>query len=157
MINLDELKKFLYEANKNGYAGDGNEVSPQRQGFDEIEYKEGDWLFHDSYTGHYFAPGQEIVYFEGKPVWAMAYAGGMAFDHHGDKELTKKTIEFLKTALLAMDPESPFRGPQHFHDGNFEYFSALTGNIEDFADNEYIEYKDEVVFSQNFIGGVIIN
>lgn len=156
MIDMESLQKFLFSANKNGYAGDGNEVPPQRPGFDEIEYKEGDWLFHDSYAGHYFAPGQEVVYFKDEPVWAMAYAGGMTFDHHGNKELTKKTIDFLKKALLEMNPALPFRGPEHYNGGNFEYHSEITGDIKDFAGNEYIESKGEVVFSQNFIGGLIV-
>lgn len=57
--SLDELNKFLYRANANGYAGDGVKVKAQRPGFEELEYKEGDWLYHDSYAGHFFAPGQE--------------------------------------------------------------------------------------------------
>lgn len=156
-LDLEELKKFLYKANENGYAGDGNEVEPQRPGFDEIEYTDGKYLFHDSYAGHYFAPGQEVVYLDNKPIWAMAYAGGMNFKHHGDEKLTKDTIKFLKKALLKMDPEKPFRGPEYYKEGDFEYHSQLMGDVQDFAGSELINYKGEEVFSQNFIGGVVVD
>lgn len=155
-INYDELKSFLLDANVNGYAGDGNEVTPQRPGFSEIEYGKDKWLFHDSYAGHYFAPGQEIVYYEGNPVWSMAYAGGMKFGSHGDKELAHETFTFLKKALLRMDPEKPFRGPKLFEEERWRYVSELDGDIKDFHGNEKIYKNDKLVFEQNFIGGIIV-
>lgn len=159
MMNIDfeELKKFLLKANENGYAGDGNEVKAQRPGFNEIEYKDGDYLFHDSYAGHYFAPGQEVVYYKKKPIWTMAYSGGMGFKFHGDEELTKKTFTFLKKALLKMDPEKPFRGPELYKEGDFEYQSQVMGDVMDFAGSELINYKGDEVFSQNFIGGIVVD
>lgn len=167
-INYDQLKKFLINANKNGYAGDGKEFNPpQRPGFEELEYVEGDWLYHDSYSGHYFAPGQEVVYFKGKPIWAMAYAGGMKFKYHGKREFSEQTFTFLKKALLAMDPEKPFRGPKMFEEVGlptqrasrpaWKYISTITGDIKDFSGTETILYKNDPVFSQKFIGGVIVS
>jgi len=155
-IDLEELKEFLYEANANGYAGDAKEIVPQRLGFDELEYKKGDWHFRDSYVGSYFAPGQEFVYYQGKPVWAMAYAGGMKFKFHGQRDITKETIIFLKKALMAMDPQKPFRGPAEFIDGEWRYLSILSGDIKDFFGNEKIYKGDKLMFEQNFIGGLVV-
>lgn len=155
--NIDELNNFLLDANANGYAGGGNEFTPPgRPEFDEIQYRKGDWLFHDSYAGHYFAPGQEIVYYKNQPIWAMAYAGGMKFEYHGDEKLTHETIEFLKKALMEMDPTKPFRGPEKFEDGEWQYISTVSGNTNDFVGNEKIYHQDKLVFEQNFIGGVIV-
>lgn len=157
-IDINKLNKFLFDANKNGYAGGGNEFSlAQRPGFDEIEYKKGDWLFHDSYSGHYFAPGQEIVYFKNNPVWAMAYAGGMKFAYHGKKEFTHDTFIFLKKALMAMDPKKPFRGPEKFAEVDWKYISKVKGETKDFSGNEKIYHQNKLVFEQNFIGGVIVS
>lgn len=158
MKNVDtrRLKRFLYDANANGYAGDGFKVEAQRPGFDELEYREGEWLYRDSYSGHYFAPGQETVYFQDKPIWAMAYAGGMKFEFHGDKNLTSETISFLKKALLAMDPSKPYRGPERFAEGDWRYDSTLIGNVKDFVGNEKIYFKEKLVFEQNFIGGIVV-
>lgn len=155
-LDINELNKFLYDANKNGYAGDGKKVPAQRPGFSELEYQNGDWIMHDSYAGHFFAPGQEVVYFKGKPVWAMAYAGGMKFEFHGDTILDHKTFIFLKNALLAMDPAKPFRGPEKFEDGEFQYISTVEGDAKDFFGNEKIYLNKKLVFEQNFIGGLIV-
>ena len=156
-INIQELERFLFDANKNGYAGDGKEVNPpQRPGFSELEYKDGDWLMHDSYAGHFFAPGQEVVYYKDKPVWAMAYAGGMKFEYHGNEDVTHKTFVFLKKALLEMDPAKPFRGPEKFSEGEFKYLSSVSGSTENFFGNEKIFLNKELVFEQNFIGGIVV-
>lgn len=155
--DIEDLNNFLFNANENGYAGGGSEFIPsQRPGFDEIEYKSGDWIFHDSYSGHYFAPGQEVVYFKNKPVWAMAYAGGMKFKYHSDEKMAKETFTFLKKAMLAMDPAKPFRGPGKFDEGDWRYVSEVKGDTKDFAGNEKIYRGNELVFEQNFIGGIIV-
>ena len=41
-IDLKKLAKFLVKAKINTYAGGGREVSPQRPGFKELEFIEGD-------------------------------------------------------------------------------------------------------------------
>lgn len=157
IINLKNLNEFLVDANANGYAGGGKEISPpQRPGFSEIEYKKGDWMMHDSYAGHFFAPGQEVVYYKGKPVWAMAYAGGMEFKYHANEKVTRQAVVFLKKALVAMDPTKPFRGPKLFQEGGMKYVSKTEGDTKDFFGNEKIYNDDELVFEQNFIGGIIV-
>ncbi|MEI6498915.1 MAG: DUF5680 domain-containing protein [bacterium] len=156
-INLEQLKDFLFEANAHGYAGESQQIIPQRPGFQDLEYRRGEWYFRDSYAGAYFAPGQEVVYYKDQPVWAMAYAGGMKFEHHNNKELTHNTIVFLKEALLNMDREKPFRGPISFKREKWRYLSRIKGEIKDFTGNESIFYQDNLVFEQNFIGGMIIS
>src|SRR3989344_4745673 len=80
MINLEELAKFLVRAKKATYAGEGMEATPERPGFKELEFIEGDWIYRDSYVGFFRAPGQEVVRFRGEPVWTMSYDGGMMLD-----------------------------------------------------------------------------
>jgi hypothetical protein len=155
-IDINQLNKFLYEANDHGYGGESKEVPAQRPGFTELEYTSGDWKMHDSYAGHYFAPGQEVVYYKNEPVWAMAYAGGMKFEYHGDDSITHETFIFLKKSLMKMDPEKPFRGPDQFEEGEFKYVSTVTGGTKDFTGNEKIYKAGELVFEQNFIGGIIV-
>ena len=155
-LDLKRLKKFLFEANKHGYAGNPKEIASQRPGFEELEYAQGDWYFRDSYSGHYFAPGQEVVYFKGEPVWAMAYAGEMRFGYHGKEGFAHQTFAFLKEALLTMDPEKPYRGPKKFEQDDWRYESKISGDVRDFTGNEKIYLKNKIVFEQSFIGGVIV-
>ena len=55
-IDLEQLAKFLVKAKVQTYASDGKEIEPQRPGFKELEFKEEDWEYRDSYAGFFFAP-----------------------------------------------------------------------------------------------------
>jgi len=60
------------------------------------------------------APGQEVVYFNDKPFWAMAYAGGMLPPYREDKEFASKTFSFLKKALLQVKKNKTVQRPRKF-------------------------------------------
>ena len=156
-LNLEELAKFLVKAKSNTYAGDGNKISPQRPGFKELEYIGGNLEYRDSYSGFYLAPGQEIVRFKEKPVWSMAYSGGMVPEYHKNKDFAKQTFKFLKKALLRVEESRPFRGPEYFQEGDYEYINSNEGTISDFKGTEKILYKGKEVFKQNYIGSLIIH
>jgi len=156
-INLKELSQFLVKAKIQTYAGDGKKISPQRSGFKEIEFSNGDWYYRDSYCGFYSAPGQEVVRYKGKPIWMMSYSGGMKKKYHGNFEFAKQTYDFLKEALKRVDESKPFRGPDNFKKGDYEYISKVEGDVKSFVGTEKIFYKGEEVFRQNYIGGLIVN
>ena len=159
MINLEELMRFLIKAKLHTYARDGAEVPPERverPGFKELEFSEGDWNYRDSYTGFYLAPGQEIVRFQRNPVWAMAYNGGMTAKHHGNKDFAKQTFRFLKEALQHVQAARPFRGPDHLQLGDYAYHDESTGTLTHFRGAETIFFCHEIVFVQDYIGGLIL-
>lgn len=166
-FKLEDLVDFLFRARNHGYAGGAEKVkNPQRPGFKEFPpYREGDFEYVDSYAGHYYAPGQEIIRFKGIPVWNMAYNGGMLPRFHGDTDFSKKVYGFLKKVLQTVDHKKPFRGPDKFLDleNKFKYLNKSEGNITNFKGTEMILYYDlpdaynEVVFSQDYIGGLIIH
>lgn len=155
-MKVSELAEFLVRAKRKTYAGGGEEISPQRPGFKELDYKEGDWYYRDSCSGFYQAPGQEVVYFRGKPVWAMAYGGGMRKEFRGDEGFINKVFGFLKKCLLRVEEKEPFRGPRSFAKDGFSYEMKLEGDITDFSGEEKIFYQKKEVFRQYFIGGLII-
>ena len=157
MIDLETLAGFLVRAKVQTYAGDGAEVTPQRPGFYELEYKEGDLEYRDSYTGFFRAPGQEIVRLKGIPIWAMSYNGGMADKYLKDLAFSSETFAVLKKALKLVNKERPFRGPESFVDGDFEYIDETEGDISLFNGSEKILYKGEEVFRQHYFGGIILN
>ena len=156
-IDNNELADFLIRAKRQTYAGDGKEIVAQRPGFRELKYKEGNWEYRDSYTGFYFAPGQEIVRFSGKPIWTMAYSGGMKYEFHGNVNFVKQIFEFLKKVMLRVEKSKPFRGPENFREGDYEYTNKTDGDIKDFNGTECILYKGKEVFRQNYIGGLVID
>ena len=156
-IDLKALAKFLVKAKTQTYAGDGKEIQAQRPDFKELDFLEGDWYYRDSYAGFFYAPGQEIVRYKQQPAWSMAYSGGMLPKYHDDIDFAKQTFGFLKKALLKMEESRPFRGPENFKEGDWEYKDSSEGDITDFKGTEHIYYKGEEVFKQNYIGGLILS
>ena len=158
-LNIEALTAFVVKAKKAAYAGDGAEVPAakiQTPGFKELSFTEGKWEYRDSYAGYFLAPGREVVWFQGQPVWMMAYAGGMTPEHRRDKPFAKQTFTFLKRALSQASMNRPFRGPLHFTEGDYSYSDIFSGTIIEFTGREYIQHQGKKVFQQRYIGGLIL-
>jgi hypothetical protein len=155
---LLELNRFMGRASKATYASGGGKVKPWREGFNELEYKDGDWYYRDSYAGFLRSWGQEVIWYKDKPVWTCSYGGGMT-DENMDVEFANETFSFLKKVFMAGDKENMFqpRGPEDYQDNEWKYHSELNGDISKFSGNEFITKKDQVVFTHNFVGGLVID
>ncbi len=155
-MDLSKLQNFIQKAGVETYAGGGKEEeNPERPGFKELVYTEGDWNYRDSYTGFYKARGMEVVRYKDIPAWTASYGGGMM---NGKEGLAKETYTFLKNAMLAKDlAKYSARGPQSFKDGDYEYKYTQDGGIEEFNGYEEIFLKGELVFFHRIIGGIIKN
>lgn len=155
-VNVDQLAEFLVEAKKRTYAGDGENVPPQRPGFKELELTIGDWNYRDSYAGFFVFQGQEVVCYQGIPVWAMAYSGGMLPEYQHNNDLATQTFAFLKRALLRIEAERPFRGPQRFRDEDKEYYNFNQEDIAQFTGREEIIFGKKKVYQLDYVGGIIL-
>lgn len=157
-FEVKELVAFILKARSQGYAGSAEKIAnPQRPGFKEFApFREGDFEYVDSYAGYYYAPGQEVVRFKGKPVWNMAYNGGMLLEFHGDLEFSRKIYGFLKKALSKVDPKRPFRGPTKLVEGDLTYLDNSEGDITNFKGTERILFKGKEVYRQDYIGGFVV-
>ena len=159
MENLhEELKDFLGRAMLATYAGGGPEVEPQRKGHKELEFREGDWNYRDSYSGYYQSWGQELVWHKGVPIWTQIYGGGMLLKFQNDRTLSGNTFDFLKEAISAGEKSTTFqpRGPLHYQRESFDYMCNWDGDIRLFEGKERIYRLKEQVFFHNFHGGLII-
>ena len=155
-FSLGELAEFLVKAKRETYAGGGAEAPPERPGFKELEFREGDWHYRDSYAGFFRAPGQEIVKYKGTIVWSMMYSGGMREEYLEDTGFARKTFAFLKKALIMVEKERPFRGPPRLEEGEFLYTDKSEGNIEEFKGTEQIFCEGKEAFRQDYIGGLVL-
>jgi hypothetical protein len=153
---LADLREFIVDANRNTWAADGAEVKPQRPGYKELEYRNGLWLLHDSYTGYFRAPGMATVYYKDTPAWTMQYGGHGQTEGH--EAHAKQTYNFLKAALMQVTPELPFRGPEEYVEGDNVYrFTMLSGDISDGLWREEITEHGVLTFTQTGIVGTVIN
>lgn len=159
-IDLKQLAKFLVKSKKSTYASaDSNKIKSERPKHKELEFSEGKFYYRDSYVGFFQAPGMEEVRLgkEGETIWTMAYSGGMLPKFQKNLDFAKKTFNFLKEALKLVNEKEPYRGPRKLKEGNWVYTNEVKGNIQRFNGHEKIFFKGKEVFSQEYIGGLVIS
>ena len=71
----EEKIDFLIRAKKATYAGKGPEVKSSRPNSHDLEYTEGKLKYIDTYLGGLNFVGEEGVWEQGVPIWAMNYSG----------------------------------------------------------------------------------
>lgn len=155
-IGVVKLDKFLEKAAAATYTGEGErEKNPERKGFVELVYEDGDWFYRDSYAGFTRSWGTELVRYKGEPVWNAVYGGGLV---ESDNELARNDFAFHKKALsIKSNNFRSFRGPSKFEDGDWTYTYKQEGDIESFNGYEEIKYKGKLIFWHRIIGGLIAN
>lgn len=144
-----QLNDFLGKAALATYAGGGKRIETEKIGFFDMEYREGDFYYRDSFAGYLASHGQETVWYQDKPVWMCSYAGGMRGSKTDDADFAHDTFEFLKKAMRTGEKSKNFqpRGPKKLND--------CTGDITNFKGHEEIRYKGELVFVHDYFGGVL--
>jgi hypothetical protein len=155
-MNPQTLNNFLNKASLATYAGDGKRVTSDKKGFYDLEYREGDFYYRDSFAGYLASHGQETVWYQDRPVWMCSYAGGMRGSKTDDAAFAHDAFELLKKAMRT-DRSEEFRprGPRNLKDGDWEYGNDYTGDITNFKGHEEIFYKGELVFVHDYFGGVL--
>lgn len=156
MVNLRELKKFIFSPTNSYFGGNTKyEKRPERKGFFEITAKDGNFSYRDSFTGHIRSRGMEVVRFKGKPVWTSLYGGGMV---KGYEKMADETFGFLKQAFQSKNTSSnSFRGPSKYKKDDWEYKYKQEGSLEEFTGYEEIYYRGKLVFFHRIIGGTVVN
>ena len=102
---------FLIKAKQATYAGKGAETSPSREKSHDLIYKDGNYMYYDTYLGSDKFSGEEALWINGEPYWSMNYIGRvMGKNFSGD---------FLKEALLHVPENKPFRGPENYSNGDY--------------------------------------
>lgn len=144
----EALVSFLLRAKRACYAGHGAECVPSRAASHDLEYREGELYYYDTYLGGERFGGEEALWAGGASVWCMNYAGRvLAPGFNGD---------FLKEALAAVPRDRPFRGPQLYRRGAYSYHCLTNGDFDWFEGYEEIFSEGEKVYECRFHGGCIV-
>jgi transcriptional regulator with XRE-family HTH domain len=146
---VDEMVDFLLKAKVKTYAGKGPLNHSSRPSSYDLKYQEGDWLYLDTYLGNHQFSGQEAVWHDEKPLWALNYSGRVL-----DKEFSG---DFLKDALKENSRELPYRGPNVFQKGAYTYHFILDGDLNWFEGYEEILYNGKRVYECRIHGGSIVD
>lgn len=147
-INEDDTLDFLITAKKNTYAGSGKkEEQSSRPKSNDLIYEKGKYKYIDSYLGGENFIGEEALFEDNNPIWAMNY--------YGIEKSPNFSSLFLKKALSKVPRKSPFRGPSVFKEGDYLYTCTHRGDFNYFHGIEKIYYQDELVFECTFHGGLV--
>lgn len=157
---MQELKTFLIKAKKETYAnGNAKKTSPLRPNSNDYEYEEtinnNHYLYHDTYFGTTNFIGEEVIYKNNKPIWAMNYRG-----YTFDNTLSEDAMDnALRPALMKIGEDRevlPLRGPSKFVNGDYTYTFETGGDFKNFFGLEKIYKKDKLVYSLSCQGGEIL-
>ena len=143
----DRIVDFLLRAKRGTYAAKAREVDPSRPNSHDLRYREENLLYIDTYLGGERFSGEEAVWIDSVPVWAMNYSGRVLDGRfNGD---------FLKRALLLVPAEAPYRGPEQYREGDLSYSCSSSGTPEWFQGYEQISFGSLPVYECFFHGGSV--
>jgi len=147
-INLDNLKEFLCEARKNTYAlGSGKADNPKLSGSTQFEFSKGSYFYRDVYfSGDKKFMGQEVVYYETKPIWSTSYTG---------EQIDKLKEAFLKESLFKLAEKCRLGEFCEYEKRELKYENHGQGSIEEFSGKEEIFLKDKIFYKLTYQGGLL--
>jgi len=151
-LKVSELIDFLRRAKITTFASDGQRSPSLRPYSKNYSFDDPPFHYEDQYFGEYVDVGQEIVWFNGIPVWGMGYRGGThawAYPNH------VAIFEFLREALREPDPVIPIRGPTTLFRDPFFYTCLLNGSLLAFTGTETVYWNGKPAAFRSLVGGII--
>ncbi|MGR6430673.1 DUF5680 domain-containing protein [Rhizobium sp. PAMB 3182] len=146
------LEEFIVEAKAAAYVGGGKPGASSRAASHDIGYRRGHWSYLDSYFGGTDFLGQETVWTDGVPVWAMNYYGRISDD---DAINAEKAGSIVKQARAALYNEGRFLGEFKSEYLGYRYEHGSAGTPRSFQGVERIYRADREVYRLDFHGGLI--
>ena len=147
-IKLDKnIIDFLIRAKKATYAGKGAETTPSRPKSHDLQFTDGLLKYIDTYLGSEKFAGEEAIWKNDEPIWAMNYVGRVISDGFSG--------DFLKEAMSLVSEEYPFRGPLYHKNGDYTYECKIVGDFHWFCGSEEIHLADIKIYECAFHGGDI--
>lgn len=157
MMNTDfsliELNRFIVKAKSATYVGSGETTRSCRPGSHDLKFQEGRFSYLDSYFGGTDFIGQEVVYYEDEPAWAMNYYGRII----GESSITgAETGRIIKASLSKMYAEGRFLGGFEHSIGDDIYTDSSEGDASSFTGREWITRNGVRVYELMYHGGLIV-
>jgi len=151
-MDLDELMAFIVAAKRATYVGGRMPALASRAGAHDLTFEQGAWSYRDSYFGGTDFLGQEVVWHDGDPVWAMNYYGYITRPDLIDAHRAGATI---KAALAAMYIEGRFLGGFEWQGPYGRYVDISEGDAGHFRGREHILVQAIEAYGLDYCGGLI--
>ncbi len=154
MGNFDEhtLNDFIVKAKAHTYVAKGQKSLAYRPGSHDLQFHEGTFTYLDSYFGGTDFIGQEVVYYEGKPVWAMNYYG----------RILQPTLlnaaqagQIIMGSLSTLYENGRFLGGYEYKTNLGKYTDTNQGDVFSFQGIEWIEVQNKKAYELLYHGGLV--
>lgn len=149
---LADLEKFIVEAKSYTYVGDGKKSLSYRPNSIDLQYHNPPYAYLDSYFGGTDFIGQEVVYFETRPVWVMNYYGYIL---RPDMIEAAQAGKVIKASLTQLYLEGRFLGGFEHPIDQYTYTDTNEGDFSHFKGLEWITYRGERVYELVYHGGLV--
>ena len=147
-----ELNEFIVRAKAATYIGDGEQTKSSRPESRDLVYEDGKFSYLDSYFGAVDFIGEEVVYYENQPVWAMNYYGRII---QPDKISGAEVGKILKASLSKMYQDGRFLGGFEHTVDDCTYTDTSQGDLDSFTGKEWITRDGVIVYELVYHGGKI--
>ena len=151
-FSLEQLSAFIVRAKAATYVGGGARSLSYRPGSHDLQFHEGAFSYLDSYFGGADFLGQEVVYYETRPVWAMNYYGRVLDPVRITAAQAGQTIQ---ESLSRMYQEGRFLGGFECETENGTYVDSSAGDVTSFMGTEHIAREGLRVYELVYHGGLI--
>jgi hypothetical protein len=151
-MDLRALEAFIVAAKRATYVGNGRPAESSRLGSHDLVFAEAPFTYRDSYFGGTNFLGQEVVWNDDVPVWAMSYYGYILRPDRIDPMRAGATI---KAALQALYREGRFLGGFEWSGPHGAYHDRSTGDVSHFSGRECIVVDGVEAYALDYFGGLI--
>ena len=151
-FSLEGLNAFIVRAKAATYVGGGARSLSYRPGSHDLQFHEGAFSYLDSYFGGSDFLGQEVVYYDGKPVWAMNYYGRIV---EPSLITAEEAGRIIQESLSRLYEEGRFLGGFEHETEHGTYVDTSEGDVASFSGTEWIARGGIRVYELVYHGGLI--
>jgi hypothetical protein len=151
-VPLDKLEAFIVRAKAATYVGSGAKSLSHRPASHDLEYHEGAFAYLDSYYGGSDFIGEEVVYYNQQPVWAMNYYGRIIDPSHIS---AAEAGQVIMESLSRMYQTGRFLGGFEHNTVNGFYTDTSQGDFTSFTGKEWITRDGNLVYELYYHGGLV--
>ena len=151
-MELHTLTTVIVAAKAATYVGGGTKAAPSRLGSHDLGWASSNWRYLDSYFGGTDFLGQEVVWKDDQPVWAMNYYGRILDPGLIDGAAAGAVI---KDALSALYRSGRFLGGFDYSAGQYRYADESNDDVSCFLGIERIYAGVKEVYRLDYHGGIV--
>jgi hypothetical protein len=151
-LSLERLEAFIVKTKAATYVGGRAKSPPCRPGSHDLQFRDGDFAYLDSYFGGVDFIGEEVVYYKNEPVWAMNYYGRIL---KPEMIAAAEAGSIIKQSLSAMYREGRFLGGFEHDTGDGVYTDTSEGDVASFTGKEWITRQGIRVYELIYHGGLV--